>query len=40
MLEKTNWRIKGPQGAATLLDLKPSTLYNKMKRLQISMTKA
>ena len=39
MLEKTNWRIKGPQGAATLLDLKPSTLYNKMKRLQISMPK-
>jgi len=35
MLEKANWRIKGTQGAAALLDLKPSTLYNKMKRLQI-----
>jgi len=35
-LEKTNWRIKGPQGAAKLLGLKPSTLYNKMKRLEIS----
>jgi formate hydrogenlyase transcriptional activator len=38
-LESTNWCIKGPHGAAKLLDLKPSTLYNKMKRLQITISK-
>ena len=34
-LEKTDWRIKGPKGAATLLGLKPSTLYKKMQKLGI-----
>jgi transcriptional regulator with GAF, ATPase, and Fis domain len=35
VLEKTNWRIKGPHGAAELLGLKPSTLYTKMNKLGI-----
>jgi transcriptional regulator with GAF, ATPase, and Fis domain len=34
-LHKTGWRIKGPQGAAHLLDLKPGTLYSRMKKLNI-----
>jgi formate hydrogenlyase transcriptional activator len=34
-LEKTAWRIKGPKGAATLLGLKPSTLYKRMLKLGI-----
>lgn len=35
VLKKTYWRIKGPGGAAEILDLKPSTLYSKMKKLDI-----
>jgi len=35
VLEATNYQIKGAMGAATLLGLPPSTLYNKMKRLGI-----
>ena len=34
-LEKTGWRIKGPNGAAEILELRPSTLYNKMNKLGI-----
>ena len=34
-LEKTSWRIKGPNGAATLLGLNPSTLYGRMRKLGI-----
>ena len=34
-LQKAGWHIKGPQGAAALLGLKPSTLYTKMKKLGI-----
>jgi transcriptional regulator with GAF, ATPase, and Fis domain len=34
-LEKTGWRIKGSRGAATILGLKPSTLYSRMKKLGI-----
>jgi transcriptional regulator with GAF, ATPase, and Fis domain len=34
-LERTGWRIKGPQGAATLLGLNPSTLYSRMQKLGI-----
>ena len=34
-LESTYWRIKGPDGAAKLLGLNPSTLYNLMNRLNI-----
>jgi PAS domain S-box-containing protein len=36
-LEKTGWRIKGPNGAAEILKLKPSTLYNKMNKLGIAL---
>ena len=35
VLKSTNWRIKGTEGAATLLGLPPSTLYTKMKKLGI-----
>ena len=35
VLDRTNWRIKGPHGAAELLSLKPSTLYTKMNKLGI-----
>ena len=35
VLEKTGWRIKGENGAAEILNLKPSTLYSKMSKLGI-----
>ena len=35
VLHMTRWRITGEKGAATLLKLPPSTLYNKMKKLGI-----
>ncbi len=35
VLETTGWRIKGPQGAAAILGVKPSTLYTTMSRLGI-----
>ena len=35
VLKATNWKIRGTEGAATLLQLPPSTLYNKMKKLGI-----
>lgn len=35
VLERTGWQIKGPSGAATALDLNPSTLYSRMKKLDI-----
>jgi DNA-binding NtrC family response regulator len=38
VLEKTNWRVKGKDGAAELLGLKPTTLQSKMKKLGISRT--
>jgi transcriptional regulator with GAF, ATPase, and Fis domain len=34
-LEKTRWRIRGHNGAAEILDLKPTTLENRMKKLGI-----
>jgi transcriptional regulator with GAF, ATPase, and Fis domain len=36
ILKKTGGRIKGPGGAAEILQLKPSTLYTKMKKLGIT----
>jgi len=36
VLQKCEWRIKGPRGAAQVLGLKPSTLYAKMEKLGIS----
>ena len=35
VLEHTGWKIEGEKGAARRLDLKPSTLRNRMKRLKI-----
>ena len=35
ILEKTNGRIGGPDGAAALLGMKRSTLYSKMYKLGI-----
>jgi formate hydrogenlyase transcriptional activator len=35
VLEKTNWRVKGKDGAAERLGLKPTTLQSKMKKLGI-----
>lgn len=34
-LEASGWKIEGSRGAATMLDLRPSTLRNRMKRLHI-----
>ena len=33
VLEQTSWRIRGPGGAAERLDIKPTTLESRMKRL-------
>jgi len=35
ILEKCNWKIKGANGAAEILGLKPSTLRDRMKKLDI-----
>ena len=35
-LERTGWRIRGKKGAAELLELKPTTLDSKMKKLGIT----
>lgn len=35
VLERTRWRIKGPGGAAEILDVNPATLRSKMKKLGI-----
>jgi len=34
-LEKTGWRVKGPYGAAKVLQVNPSTLYSRMEKLGI-----
>ncbi len=38
-LKKTNWKVAGPEGAASLLGLTPSTLYFRMKKLGIKRPK-
>jgi DNA-binding NtrC family response regulator len=35
VLNNTLWRVKGQNGAAFILKLKPSTLYTRMKKLGI-----
>lgn len=40
VLEKTNWRIEGPKGAAILLGLHPNTLRGKMMKLGIRLQKS
>jgi len=36
ILRKTNWRIKGENGAALILGMNPATLYSRMKKLGVS----
>jgi PAS domain S-box-containing protein len=40
VLESTNWRVRGPGGAAERLGLKPTTLESRMARLGISRKRA
>jgi PAS domain S-box-containing protein len=40
VLEATNWRVRGPGGAAQRLGLKPTTLESRMARLGITRKKA
>ena len=35
VLEKTQWRIDGPNGAAVILDMNPSTLRSRLRKLEI-----
>ena len=35
VLKTTNWKVKGSEGAAARLELPPSTLYSRMKKLGI-----
>ena len=35
-LQLTNWRVSGPDGAAQLVGLKPSTFTDRMKKLGLS----
>lgn len=35
VLKHTNWRVSGADGAAKLLDIRPTTLFSKMERLNI-----
>jgi hypothetical protein len=34
--EQCNWRIRGPNGAAALLDIKPTTLESRIKKLGLA----
>jgi transcriptional regulator with GAF, ATPase, and Fis domain len=38
-MEQTGWRVRGAGGAAEILDMKPTTLENRMKRLGIERPK-
>jgi formate hydrogenlyase transcriptional activator len=40
VLKRTGWRIDGPQGAARLLNMHPSTLRSRMQKLSIRRTTA
>jgi len=37
-LRKTGWKVRGPKGAAELLDIHPSTLASRMKKLGVQRT--
>ena len=37
-LNQTNWRVHGPGGAAELLDMRPTTLTSRIKRMQLKET--
>ena len=36
VLERVNWRVSGPRGAAEILGLVPTTLHSRLKKLGIS----
>lgn len=36
VLEHTNWRVSGPKGAASILNMKPTTLESRLKKLGIT----
>jgi transcriptional regulator with GAF, ATPase, and Fis domain len=36
VLQQTGWVITGPRGAAKILELNPSTLRNRMKKIGIT----
>ncbi len=38
VLNATHWRVSGPNGAAAILGLKPTTLLSRMKKLGIKKT--
>ena len=38
ILQKTNWKIKGPEGAAELLGVKPTTLLSRMNKWGLKKT--
>jgi formate hydrogenlyase transcriptional activator len=38
-LDRTNWVIEGPRGAAKILDLHPNTLRSRMKKLGLERSK-
>jgi len=40
VIGSTNWRIRGHKGAAEILGLKPTTLYSRMKKLDITRPKS
>jgi transcriptional regulator with GAF, ATPase, and Fis domain len=35
VLEKAKWKVKGPDGAAELLGVKPTTLFSRMRKMGI-----
>jgi transcriptional regulator with GAF, ATPase, and Fis domain len=37
-LARSGWKIYGPNGAARILGIKPTTLIERMRRLQIKKT--
>ena len=39
VLQRTNWRIEGPNGAAAILRLNPSTLRSRMKKFGLERTR-
>lgn len=39
VLNHTQWKIKGKEGAAELLKINPSTLYSKIKKLDIKLSR-
>ena len=36
VLQELNWRVEGPKGAASVLDVNPSTLRTRMRKLGIN----